>query len=102
MDSTNVIDPVIGAFNSINLLFLVYAVWLIATGSPIWKLRGRPTSTRPVVVENIWFRICGGIYMAGFLLAWLTGFGFVSWITDAAATIAYLIGLWQSLAPKVL
>jgi hypothetical protein len=102
MDSTSVIDPVIGALNNVFLLFLVYAVWLLVTGSPIWKYRARPTSTRPVVLQSDWFRISGGIYLAGFFLSLLTGIPIINLIFYVLSIVAYIVGLWKSLAPKVL
>jgi hypothetical protein len=100
--TTNVIDPVIGAFDSVFLIFLVYAVWLVWSGSPIWKVRARPVGTSPVILLSDWFRISGGIYLVGFFLALLLGIPIISSFAYIISVIAYLVGLWKTLAPKVL
>jgi hypothetical protein len=103
MDSTHVIEPVIGILNSVNLLFLVYAGWLVWSGSPVWFYRARPTSTRPIVLVNNYFRVAGGIYIGGYLLVWIfSGWLWLHAVIEVSASIAYLAGLWKSLAPKVL
>jgi hypothetical protein len=40
-------------------IVVVYSIWLIATGSPIFYIRARPTSTRPKILQDPWFRIAG-------------------------------------------
>ena len=103
MDTTVVTEPLNIASGSLDVLILVYAVWLIYSGSPIWTMRARPVGTRPVVLQDNWFRVPGGVYIAGFLLGWITpGFASYDWIVYLLAAIPYLIGLWKSLAPKVL
>jgi hypothetical protein len=76
---------------------------LVYSGRPIWFYRARPTSTRPIVLVNNWFRVAGGIYIGGYLFGWI----FPSWVwldlvVEVSASLAYLTGLWKSLAPKVL
>ena len=103
MDSTSYTEPLGLMSGSLNLIFLLYALWLIWSGSPIWKMRARPVGTRPVVLENKWFRITGGIYVAGFLLEWIIpGLARFDGIIFILAGIPYAVGLWKSLAPKVL
>ncbi len=79
----------------------IYSIWLTASGSPIFWSRARPTSTRPVVIYDHWFRIAGIVYLISFLLLpRMEGFEVV--IRYLAPLICYVIGLWRVLSPKVM
>ena len=78
---------------------LAYSIWLIATGSPIFYLRARPTSTRPKILSDHWFRIAGGLYIIVFFLPHLGGHDFLLFLIPAAA---YVVGLWRALSPKIM
>ncbi|RJP74174.1 MAG: hypothetical protein C4524_13375 [Candidatus Zixiibacteriota bacterium] len=85
------------------LLYSLYPLYLVITGSPIWKVRARPTGTRPVILEDLWFRLAGGLALAELLFISVVPVS-SQWdpVWFILPGIAYLVGLWRALAPRVL
>ncbi len=89
-------------FTPFYLISLAYSIWLVYSGSPIFWQRARPTSTRPVILSDDWFRYSGGIYIAALFAGLLTGSTIIYLILRVVAGIAFLVGLWRSLTLRAL
>jgi hypothetical protein len=91
-----------GAISLFSNIFLLYGIWLVATGSPIWKMRARPVATKPIVLEDVWFRVAGCVLIVEFAASWIfPAIGGFNWIVYLAALLCYLVGLWRALVPRV-
>jgi len=84
----------------LQLVSLAYSIYLVISGSPIFFYRARPTSTRPVILQDDWFRYAGGVHIVGFLIGWLTGSIVLYNVIRALAGVAWVVGLWRALAPR--
>ena len=87
-------------FGGLQLISLAYSIYLVFSGSPIFIPRGRPISTRPIILQDDWFRYAGGIHIAGFLLGWLTGSIVLYNVIRVLSGLAWLVGLWRALSPR--
>jgi hypothetical protein len=86
----------------LQLISLAYSIYLVFSGSPIFWWRARPISTRPVILQDDWFRYAGGVHIVGFLIGWLTGSIVLYNVVRGLAGIAFLVGLWRALSPRKL
>lgn len=94
----------VALFGSIHFIGAAYAVYLLITGKPIFMVRARPTSTRPILMENDWFRAAGGIYLFDMILfLFFPSLPFVIFrIISVASGAVWLVGLIKILSRPVL
>ncbi|TKJ39699.1 hypothetical protein CEE37_10495 [candidate division LCP-89 bacterium B3_LCP] len=82
----------------------VYAVYLLITGKPIFTMRARPTSTKPILMENDWFRAAGGIYLLDVIIFLVfPSLSIVIFrIVEIASAVCWIVGLIKTLSKPVM